>query len=406
MISSLYECMSKALIQGGFEALTEAAYRCLKYPVMVTDAQYYCLAHFPDKKIGDPLWDAIHQEGNATIPFVQLFNDEGMIQDGIRRREPYFINDGYFTEYPRIIGNIFVEDGIVGYLAILCPEASEELLEAASFICSMLSVEFQRRSVRFGSIPDAWSMFLNNLFEGRIRDPAQLEQWSLRLDRTPVGDFCVAAAQPEKGHQERHLLPFIQRSILQLAPDLCPVVYEETLYFLIMNCRNQEDCRKKLKQLMYVLESFHLRFGASNRFSDIMQIEIYRDQASFALQVCLENKQKKMLDYQALTLQKICRDVLSNIPLQSCVHPAIDQLEQYDKQHGTEYEATLSAYILSMCNASETVATLHIHRNTLPHRLEAIQRMTELHLSDPEVCAHLLFSFYLLKEQKNRETTN
>ncbi len=396
MYEMLSQRMLQALISGGFAELAQTASDCLGLPVMVTDAEYNCLAHIPNESIGDPLWDAIHENGSAPISFIRLFNDENMMKTGMKQREPYLLNWGFLSDHPRILGNIFVGDTIAGYLAIPSPAVTDDLMAAVKLICSVLSVEFQRHSVPSGIMPDAWSMFLSSLIDGKIHNQTQLEQWQIQLGKKITGGFCIIAARPANDNAEKRLLPFIQRDILQREPELYPITSGDAIYFLITDCPDRKACDKKINYILSSLSFLNLRYGISNRFSDVMQIEIYRDQASFALYSCLQGG-TDFLHYSDCILQKIFGDILDHIPVQSCVHPAVQILEQHDKTNGTEYGATLSAYILSMCNTAATVAKLHIHRNTLPHRLNAIERIAEIDLSNTATCAHLLCSYYILQ---------
>jgi len=395
LYEGLQASLLNALIKGGYEELTLAAHEYLKLPVMITDADYNCLAHIPDEPLGDSLWDTIHENGRPSLQFIQILNDENIMQTGALQRAPFYLNWGSFSINPRIVGNIFIDDAIAGYLAVPCASCNEELLEKAGLICQALTIEFQRRNIKAGNIPDAWSMFLSRLMHGKIREPDELKQWLRHLNRKIKGDFCVVAAQPAEGAAEKPLLPFIQKSIERIDPGLHPVIFDDSIYLLIMNHATNQECLDQLDSVTSALSSLGLRFGISNRFSDILQIEIYRDQALYALLDCLKTSDAKVQYYSGCALKQLFGTVVQNLPEQSYMHPALNMLEVYDQKNGTDYLRTLSAYIVSMCNSLETVRELHIHRNTLPYRLDVIERITGINLSDPRTCAHLLCSFYI-----------
>jgi sugar diacid utilization regulator len=238
-------------------------------------------------------------------------------------------------------------------------------------------------------------MFLTYLLEGKIQDDEELKQWLSHLGREIKGDFCIVAAKPYGGSSKKLLLPFIQRDIERIDTELHPVVYGDAIYFLIMDHKTSEDCRKKVSSVMKRLSLMELRFGISGRFSDIAKIKIYRDQAYFALHICLKRTDAIITYYSECALQQVFKTVSENLPSQSYIHPALSALEAYDHEHGSNYLATLSAYILSMCNIKETVNELHIHRNTLPYRLRVIEQIADIDLSQREIQVHLLVSLYM-----------
>lgn len=79
----------------------------------------------------------------------------------------------------------------------------------------------------------------------------------------------------------------------------------------------------------------------------------------------------------------------------SYLHPAIEQLQRYDWSRGTEYVATLEAYVRSVCNKIKTMEKMHIHRNTLDYRLQKIIDITGIDFNDSMEYTHLLCSFYI-----------
>lgn len=395
MKDNLHITMLNALINGGVDKLTQAVYESYKLPVMISDAEYNCLAHLPNELRDDPLWDSIHENGRPPLQFIRKFNDEKMMEVGAQQNTPYFLNWGFLSDHPRIIGNILVGGVIVGYLTILCDSCTKEFYDEVNLICSVFAVEFERRRIVSGNTSGAWSMFLTNLLEGRIRDEKQLKQWLRHLDRKLVGDFCVVAARPSKGEIENPLLHFIKRDIERIDQGLHPVVYVDGIYFLLVGLANLEEYRKQVALFIEKLSFIGLSFGVSNTFSEVTQIEIYRDQASFALSVCQKELTPNHLYFNDCSLQLIFKTLAEQLPSQNYIHPAMVILESYDGKNGTEYLKTLSTYISTFCNASETVQKLHIHRNTLPYRLDVIERICGIDLSDKNTCTHLLCSFQM-----------
>ena len=75
-------------------------------------------------------------------------------------------------------------------------------------------------------------------------------------------------------------------------------------------------------------------------------------------------------------------------------HPLIEKLENYDREHRTEYSRTLFCYLRNERNHQQTSAELSIHRNTLSQRIEKLREIWNPKLDDPQERFYLLYSFY------------
>lgn len=76
------------------------------------------------------------------------------------------------------------------------------------------------------------------------------------------------------------------------------------------------------------------------------------------------------------------------------LHPALPAIRSYDASHGTDFYRTLFTYLRNESRQSQTADELFIHRNTLFLRLEKLQELWPIDLTDPEERFYLLFSFY------------
>ena len=74
-------------------------------------------------------------------------------------------------------------------------------------------------------------------------------------------------------------------------------------------------------------------------------------------------------------------------------------LKNYDGEKGTDLYQTLKTYLTCERNSTLTAQLLDIHRSTLPHRLERIEKLTGLDLEDFSTRLYLLMSFAI--EDKN-----
>jgi sugar diacid utilization regulator len=62
----------------------------------------------------------------------------------------------------------------------------------------------------------------------------------------------------------------------------------------------------------------------------------------------------------------------------------VDRLLRYDARRGTDYAATLRAWLDGFGDTAAVAAALKVHRNTLRYRLERLAQISGLRLDDPE----------------------
>jgi hypothetical protein len=397
---SLYPTLLNALITGGLEPIAQAAFDYLKHPFILVDAEYNRLVQIPNEPIGDMIWDSIWENDGVPLNLLQLFSDEHLLQKNYNSNKSFFANWGSLEKCPRILSNISVKNSIVGYTATLYlhDACTEHDLAAIDLISQVFAIEFQRQNLHVTEVHTMWALFLTNLFEGKIKNHKDLAQWKLYTKHSLNRDFCVVAAQPYKGTSEQSSLPYIRKSIESFYPLLHPVISDEYLYFLLSDISSNHSYKSELKSLVANLADYNLHIGVSYRFSDVLDIGIYKDQATLAVANGSSSADPShVYFYQDCALGEFFLGASEHMNKQNYLHPAIHELRDYDKEKNTDYLHTLSVYILSMCNASETLKQLHIHRNTLPYRLRAIEKIANLDLNDARTCAHLLCSFYLLQ---------
>lgn len=89
------------------------------------------------------------------------------------------------------------------------------------------------------------------------------------------------------------------------------------------------------------------------------------------------------------------------------LHPVPGKIQDYDKEHGTEYYQMLQTYLRCERNRNETARRLYVHKNTLAYRLQKIEELFHLNLDDTYEREFLLLTMAVLSQQgeyKKKET--
>ena len=397
-----YRRMFLALEKGGFYSIAEAGFELLKMPIIIVNAELKKLAQFPDKIIGDPIWDKYFHEHEMTPQMTWQLLEDSIIQESERCELPVWFDRGLMEDIPRLVGNIKVDGVVEGYIGVLFPnsEYSDMHVKLTKLICQTVAIEMQKDFHRRSSRNALIIAFISDLFLGKIKKKKEFDRWTGSLKLTLASRFCVVVTA---GDRELTTLHYVKNIVDEIEPTMYAAVIENKLYVLVTKLKDKITPREflstRVKQIDYLLSMYKLESGVSDIFEDLSYIDLYRYQAEQALNIGrISRPNDNIFLYSDIVLENIMSSIRDNIDSQNYIHPAIDILRAYDQKNGTEYLNTLKVYITSMCRPHITIETLHIHRNTLLYRLKKIEELTGTSLEDERFCALLLCNFYLIHE--------
>jgi sugar diacid utilization regulator len=140
--------------------------------------------------------------------------------------------------------------------------------------------------------------------------------------------------------------------------------------------------------------------GLSDEFIDVTQINIYLQQANYAVdkgsQTCNENRLFHFSDYALLYMLSKCTGQFSAEYLYS---KGLHILIEYDKNNHINYIETLDIYLKNEMNATQTAKELFLHRSSLLKRLNKINKLLCADLNNPDTRLYLRICLYLLRNK-------
>ena len=107
--------------------------------------------------------------------------------------------------------------------------------------------------------------------------------------------------------------------------------------------------------------------------------------------------------YYDYMLKQSMHLVMASQPVETMLHPMIRKLIKYDRECHTDYLETFKIYLNNRCNVTETAKQLHMHRNTLLHRVKRIEELLGSSFDDWQLRRMLLLSFDYLYLNQNRD---
>ena len=305
----------------------------------------------------------------------------------------------YLTEVPGLgtacVANLFANGHHEGWL-VACKETFDfsdgerDLLDCAArimerwFIKNESSEEQSKKAGMFLEILHGTAQA-----DAGVRDRLRAFGW-MDADRKQV---FVIRLSPE--------LPVppdtAARRLEVLFPDAFVLREDMDLVLLVNYALNQEkDVRDTLARYLDEISCFA---GESGSFQDIRNLKQEADTARTAALYAGKTSVsgKRICRFADMMLPYLGR-VLREHALPAWVHPAIRQLEAYDREHEAELEHTLQVFLQENCSHTAAARELFIHRSTLLYRLDRIGEITGVDLRDPEERFRLLLSIYLNPE--------
>lgn len=200
---------------------------------------------------------------------------------------------------------------------------------------------------------------------------------------------------------------FFSQVLLPKAAEILPgqacFPWKNSLVTLVSTDINGNIPQETLSALEAFANENHLLIGISNRFTDISQFAEFYEQAQAALSFAKRSPHKRpffyFLDYSLyMILDKVEDDQLLD---QHC-HPALARLLEYDAKKNTELFNTLRVYTQAGFNKSRTAQLLFSHRNTISYRIQQIEQICGIDLSNEDLLFTLQLSFNIYFYRKER----
>lgn len=139
--------------------------------------------------------------------------------------------------------------------------------------------------------------------------------------------------------------------------------------------------------------------GISLPVEGILDLKTAYVQADYAMDRAFRLRSHQWcVAFEDCALEYLISHVKTPTALSLYLSPVPKFLRQHDREHGSQYFATLRSFLLNERSIPRTAEALIIHRTTLLYRLEKIAALTKLDLDSESVRQYLLLSFHLEEE--------
>ncbi|MEM7802363.1 MAG: helix-turn-helix domain-containing protein [Chloroflexota bacterium] len=283
----------------------------------------------------------------------------------------------------RLVAPIVVDRDIYGYFWIISNGEERELIETVAVQAATIAalMMFKERTMAEAEATLRTSFFEEIISPSPHTDPKLLLDQARRLNFPLDTDhqILLVHGMPASGGNPRPLLNDIGE--WTHASRLTSLLHwHEDHVIIIQKSRDPDQVGAKMIEEMSH-PARELMVGIGNRYNGADGIQKSYQQALEALTIA-----KKMGKTQGVFL-------FSDLGLLHWLHLLpeealegniylhyIDALSKHDRRRNTELVKTLEGYLDNGSNLVDTAKALHIHRNTLVHRLRRIEELTDLDL--------------------------
>ena len=273
------------------------------------------------------------------------------------------------------------------------------LSHAAEFFSSAMNSAISRELLSGTAGSDPIASLLKN-FADNERITREMTAESALLAGWPSrGRFACAMIRFYQNQINKFMIYGICNSIRTILPG-CRLYHRGNRIYLLINLEigslTPADVRMKLSE--QIRESL-LKAALSDTFRELSAFPKYMQQAVACLDYMIENSMTDWFcEYRQVAIPYWLRKGADTLPADSLIAAGLLDLKRYDEENSTSLFKTLEAYLVNERSPVLTSKALHIHRSTLPHRLEKITELTGYNLNSPKTRLHLLMSFMYLKE--------
>lgn len=404
----LYEEIYRILSSGNLQDLMNVCYEQTGIPILIVDILYNLLGIAPQVPTGEYLWDYLLEHRVYDAEKVTLMMEDGILQSVDVNSAPYIVDWGSQKDHPKIQGIVRINGAVEAYVTMNCTNIpiTEDKLKAMEIIQNVCAFFFKGSSSEGNMQYTYQKVFLKELLHGNVKTNKDLRNWFINMNFEPKPPYVITAiTAPEKNG--KLALSLLRKSCQPLSSQHLILIQDNIVYTFYYGNNPFEKNRLFEISLNDILHRFQAHIGVSAPFYDLLDFSDFKLQADTALNIGMElHPAKNQYHYTDYQLPALLFSQVKNSPQSSYVPHILIEIKQYDDKNSTKFLLTLQSYIFNLKNTAETAKELHIHRNTLLYRLNKIEELFSLSLSDYRTVLLLMNAFYMLDLDKELHKNN
>ena len=394
-IGDFYQYLYECIISGSIPSLLLLVESLWKVPVSVIDTHYNLIDIQPKISIGDPTFDHIIKTGRIPDEMIHNFIEDQYLLTIIKHEEPFEISWGVAEENHRMTYRLMENDILYGVISLVLTDSyqwsqddSALLKPIAGAVTQIMSKSCQ--GLESGNHIKEW--LFSSLLKEKSLDKASLSSLKEHLGISGHHYYRLIRLAPNERMSPYHLNYLHRRLRLHFQNHPCAQLGTEL--YILLHASFQDSLEKLLHQLSAFLSSDPgAILGVSKEFEHLKDASRFRIQADFCFDYACQNGLRGVHYYEVYMLHHIFSLLSSELPDNCYIPDSLRKLAAFDRKNGTSHMETLRIYLDSFLDNKKTIQVLGIHRNTLLYRLNQIEQITGIRLSDTQELTKMLIAF-------------
>lgn len=377
------EMMDCAAHSRSIEPVINLAAAKLGNSLVLLDPNYKILAHSTIFPIEDPLWEENIRLGYCSYEFVSAVQKIEAVKNAARNSDPVVVTC-YASPLRKLSSKIYIQGNFAGIVLMLEKETP------------ISPLHLQLLPVISAAAGDAIARYVPYLLPGNTRyqkllydlligaSPEEIAPDSAKLQFS--SHLCALCIQQSRYLGQKHLKEEVASQLERRLSDIHFTFHENGIAALLPLGNAAGPSQETVTILAALAQKEHLRIGVSSLFFRVENFAKCYAQAMGAIKLASRLRPEETVSFYS---DYAFYDLLDNTKEQERLglycHPALALLNRYDHANGTDFYHTLEIYLNCNCSIKDTAQRLYIHRNSLNYRLERIQELTQIDLTNSNV---------------------
>ncbi len=391
----------------GLQELLEIGYKIFQNPIVVADKSWKVIAMTPVTEIpGDKTWNEFLKNGFLSPELIASGIKDQFIKDIDLSTKP-FKRLSTDMKYPRLVGKIMLNGNMPAVISVVEYNRpfSELDYEWMEVFCDAVAAEFQKNEYQQFARGTQHEDIFVNILEGRFRDLNSIEE-RLKVLRIVMNRNIYVFVCDVKDCKARQLSPDYLRDALENVVTGGKTLIYNGLIVLVASFIGMDAIDSVTEKLSTLLDKFGIRCGVSRRFEQLTKLRLHYEQAVNALNVGRHmDAPKPVCLYDICAIYHVAKVFWDSGWTENFVHPALDKLLRYDQDNNNELVLTLFTYLKNFGNITNMSKQLKLHRNSAIYRLQRIEEIMNINLSDFRAMEQVIFSLRLMEYNRKIENT-
>lgn len=380
--------------------LVKIGQRMLGVPLCLLDINLDVLAYTDTGyEIFNPLWETVVRDNKPLrCEIMQRYSKQFVLPLKHSDPSPCATQIAFIEGYQTVAHNVYSKNVLTASLWAFQPKPGASFSDAELQLFDWFADCVDRCVAQLG---------MANQGSGSARERLMVDlAHGVFNDERYAHEACVSVSDSICSKAEHQLLVLkpglgvplatcleINAMIETEVPDALTAVMDYTSVVLLPADPSEYPSSRMLKALDRICRENNYYGVLGTPFKKLLDVPRVLKQVTDTYRfIDISSDGAKLYHYCEFIVQQSMRLIVDAEPVETLIHPWIRKLLAYDRANNTDYLETLKVYLNNLASITEASKELHIHRNTLQHRMNRINEILGTKFEDWQTRRILLYS--------------